>query len=468
MIQRKMIKLHKTSENHRGIFHFAELLFLVLALSFGVNLIACSGEDGADGINGANGRDGLNGINGINGVDGKDGVNGKDGKDGKDAVVNIDSLADAIRKELAIRDSGDNNSQNIIQSLYAEDLEIKTNVYGSFANQYSLMYEEFLYPDDNGDTAMLPMPFPILIANQCDSMVNTCHLEKILIKSWIQGFTDTSTITQVVNPGEEIVVSPMFSFDDEALLALTSPKKVQRHVEAYAFENNQKILFYSVSKTVTIHPMQVFGALEEIFNDTISLYPEVLMPYWFSVFVTPTADSISKMVGEIAKKLPEGKLLVYQKYDADLSIELSLKRVAKAVFEILQSRNIKYIENTGAASIGQRINYPVETLRKKEGICIETAVLFASVLERLGFDAYIVLIPGHAFVGWATEEGGALNDFLETTMIGDANVTFEEANEAGIEEFQNEVLLGNIESGESAVISIKIARNYGILPNNIP
>ena len=361
-------------------------------------------------------------------------------------------------------------TQSVIRTLYAEELEkfSKENIYGAFANQYPMMYEDFSYLTEDGDTSSIPMPFPIAIANLCDSLAHLCNHKKIMLKSWIQGFSDTSTITQVIDSDTAIILSPMFSFNEDMLFALKSPQKVQRHVEVYALENDRKILFYSTSKTITIHPPQVFGTLEEAFTFDIHQSQPILKNYWYSVFVTPNADSISAMVGEIAQKLPNGELLVYQQYSADASVAQSLERVAKAVFEVLQSRNIKYVEETNAASIGQRINYPVETLRKKQGICIETTVLFASILERLGFDVRLILIPGHAFVGWAIEQEGNVLDFVETTMIGDKNSTFAQANESGTEKFSEQKNLGNFESGKASIVMINYARLVGIMPNNIP
>ena len=567
-------------------FQFFNKLLVLIAVALSFCIVACSGADGKDGIAGADGRDGRDGLAGTNGKDGAPGA------DGKDAVVNLDSLADAIRKEIssslwdsvktapnidtvyknlfdqafgeawmdstrqalidslytetyvdsvngelfdkafgkdwmdsvrqtlidslygetyvdsayksrfdssfsetwidsarqALIDSlkqadydslyiklydsvyNDIYSQSVIRTLYAEELEnfSKENIYGAFANQYPMMYEEFFYLTEDGDTSTIPMPFPIAIANLCDSLTQLCNHKRIMLKSWIPGFSDTSTITQVIDPDTAIILSPMFAFNEDMLFALKSPQKVQRHVEVFALENDRKILFYSTSKTITIHPPQVFGLLEEAFAFDIYQSQLILKNYWYSVFVTPNADSISAMVGEIARKLPNGELLVYQQYSADASVAHSLERVAKAVFEVLQSRNIKYVEETNAASIGQRINYPVETLRKKQGICIETAVLFASILERLGFDVCLILIPGHAFVGWAIEQGGNVLDFVETTMIGNKNYTFAQANERGTETFIKQKNLGNFESGESSIVRINYARLGGIMPNNIP
>jgi hypothetical protein len=162
-------------------------------------------------------------------------------------------------------------------------------------------------------------------------------------------------------------------------------------------------------------------------------------------------------------------LKVYQQYEDDESIGQSSVRVASAVFEVLQARGIKYVQNDGAASNGQYVKYVNETLREKQGICIETATLFASVLERLGFKTMLVLIPGHAFVGIFNDETEESTvTFIETTMIGDKNATFAGAVKSANDKYNEQVELGNFSSGDAEVIEIDNARKFGIMPNDIP
>ena len=52
-------------------------------------------------------------------------------------------------------------------------------------------------------------------------------------------------------------------------------------------------------------------------------------------------------------------------------------------------------------------------------------VLFASLLEAISLHPAIVLVPGHAFLGWETWTGAGEWKFLETTLIGTS--TFEQA-----------------------------------------
>lgn len=386
----------------------------------------------------------------------------------------LDSIREVYAQENSDSTSNEERSQNVTGTLYAEDgienLIEKKDIYGAFANQYSLMYKGFSVIDENDKVSAIPMPFPIIVANICDSTNSLCTRKKVMIKSWITDFTDTATVSDVILPDTLIYLSPTFNFNEKALIALTSPKQAQRQIKAYALENDKEILFYSDSKPVTIHPMQIFG------EDTLSIPLEILRN-WLAVWVTPWADSISDIVKEVAKKLPNGKLLVYQPYnefkDSDDPLRTSTWAVINAVFEVLQSRNIKYVQDAGASGlIGQKINYPVETLRKKQGICIETAVLFASVLERLGYYTSIMLIPEHAFVGWLREpkEKPEYNDFdvVETTMIGDKNATFLDANIAGINRYYDPLLDESYAIGNVTNVPIYVMRALGILPNDIP
>ena len=552
---------------------FTSILSVLFVLVLCMCIAACTGADGRDGIAGVDGRDG------------RDGLPGTNGKDGKDAVVNLDSLADAIRKEIssslwdsvktapnidtvyknlfdqafgeawmdstrqalidslygeayvdsineelfdkafgqtwmdsvrqtlidslygetyvdsayksrfdssfseawidsarqALIDSlkqadydslytklydsvyNDIYSQSVIRTLYAED-EGLDEVYGAFANQYSLLYEDVPIPMEDGSMMMLQSPFPIIVSDSCNVLLDQCVRKKVMVKSWVSGFSDTATVTGFVEPNSETNLYLSFKFYDNVLLSVSSARSALRHIEAYALENDRKILFYSESKLLTIHPMQLFG-----FEPGLYLNPQVESYLWgYGVWVTPMADSITAIVSEIAKKLPNGEIKVYQPYYEDVSMAVNSRLVVNAVFLVLQSRNIKYVQNPGAASIGQRTNYPVETLRKKEGICNETATLFASVLERLGFRTRLIFVPGHVFVGWMTDKEGNVIDLIETTMIGDKNATFASANSRGLEEWQEQKDLGNFDSGDAVIVKMEGVRSFGIMPNNIP
>lgn len=457
-------------------------------------LTACSGEDGKDGIAGAKGENGI------------------DGKDGKDAKeVNVDSLAKVLREEItgtlwdslyaepyvdtvykilfdnaygtswmdstrqALIDSlnqanydslykklydsvyTDIYSKNAIRTLDAFVWTSKENIYGAFANQYPLMYKDFAASDGTE----YPMPLSVMVRNTCETgnAKVPCRWKKVLLKSWIEGFSDTASVTGIVNPDTSVVLAPSFKFNNKALLALTAPQSVQFQIRVYALENDQEILFYSSSKATKIYPMQINGGeLVGIANPH----------FWEAVWVTPGMDSISTILNELKGELPDSTVKIYQKYADDESVPYSSRRVAKAIFNVLHKRGIHYVQNNGAGTTAQKINYPIEVLRSRDGLCIETTMLFASILEALGMQALIIEIPGHAFVGWRVEKDSKILDFMETTMLGNPDATADQANLSAQLKYADEVEDGHFESGESRVIDISKAREFGVLPNDIP
>lgn len=437
---------------------------------------------------------------------------GEDGVDGKDAEeVNVDSLANVLREEItgtlwdslyaepyvdtvynilfdnafatawmdsvrnALIDSlkladydslyqklydsvyADIYSQTVIRTMDGWIWSSKDDIYGAFANLYPLMYEDFV--NTKGERS--PQPIGIMARHTCDRS-NTkvqCRWKKVMAKAWIEGFTDTATVTGIVNPDSTILLAPSFHFDNDALLALDAPKSTNIQVRVYALENDHEILFFSTSEPTTVHPMQINGG-ERV---------GVKNREWFkAVWVTPNMDSIPNILDEVAELLPGKSLKVYQKYAEDETMAQSSQRVVKAVFEVLQKRGIKYIENDGAGSQGQKINYPIEVLRSKQAVCNEFSFLVASVLEAIGFEVYIVNIPSHMFIGWDSEGGSKTLGFLETTMLAHEDATFAEAYNSGIDKFAEQQELGNFESGKSSLLFLEDARKYGITPNKIP
>ncbi|MCQ2055497.1 MAG: hypothetical protein MJY82_09450 [Fibrobacter sp.] len=469
----------------------------VFLMAATISITACSGDNGADGVNG---------------TDGVNGVDGKDGKDGKNATeVNVDSLAQILREEItgtlwdslyaepyvdtvyqilfdnafadawmdsvreALVDSlleadfdslygklydsvyNDIYTQSVIRTLDASLWTYKENIYGAFANQYSLMYKDF--KNSNGE--LYPIPVSIYTRNTCEKGSKVpCRWKKIEFRTWIEDFTDTSSVTEIVNPDDAKVIAANLTFNKEKLLKLTTPEQSQIQVRAYALENDREILFFSKSAAVTIHPMQTNGGeLKGVKNRSM----------WDAVWVTPNMDSIPDLLDEIAATLPDTLLLAYQLYSEDETIAQSSERVVDAVFKVLQKRGIKYIENNGSGSTAQKINYPIEVLRSKQAVCNEYSFLFASILEAIGFDVVLVKTTTHMFVGWkADKSADNTYGFVETTLLTYPDATFDQAYNSAVEKYNSEVEAGNFESGDTEIISIKDARKYGIMPNDIP
>lgn len=104
-----------------------------------------------------------------------------------------------------------------------------------------------------------------------------------------------------------------------------------------------------------------------------------------------------------------------------------------ALWNVLQRRGVQYssigdatLPATGS-TFSQHIRRVGETLATSEANCIDGATLYASFLRAVGIDSFIILVPGHAYLGYflepaSTEQGDRAATFLETTMIGNEDL----------------------------------------------
>jgi hypothetical protein len=109
------------------------------------------------------------------------------------------------------------------------------------------------------------------------------------------------------------------------------------------------------------------------------------------------------------------------------------------VYQALREFEITYINSVidygaGAGQFTQRTRLPRESLALKAANCIDGTVLMASLMEGASLNPAIVLVPGHAFVGWETWRASDDWGYMETTMIGTND--FEAAWQSGQKQFE--------------------------------
>jgi hypothetical protein len=150
----------------------------------------------------------------------------------------------------------------------------------------------------------------------------------------------------------------------------------------------------------------------------------------------------------------------------------------RAVWNALEAHGLRYAAGDPALSRGpslysQRVRLLAESWAERRANCIDSSVLIASVLERIGIRSFIVLVPQHAFVGFYAGENKRRPEFLETTLLGTeaqhlprgAASSFDAARAAGRLRF-NRVAnrLDKAHRPDYALIDIETARAYGIVP----
>jgi hypothetical protein len=91
-------------------------------------------------------------------------------------------------------------------------------------------------------------------------------------------------------------------------------------------------------------------------------------------------------------------------------------------------------------------------------MCVESTVIMASAIERLGMRPYVVFTPGHVFLGVATDERASAIEYWETSDLNGASGT--QANVHGDAEFAQASQAGSI----LRTLDIQATRAQGILP----
>jgi len=364
-----------------------------------------------------------------------------------------DSLYDALYDEVY----ADLSARDVQKNVFAYTYYTKSAFNGAFANQYSLMYKNYV-----NTTSNKPLPVPVAVSLQNSGK----QWYSVSIKSWVDGFSDTGSVQVLLNTNKDTITGPKITFNPQKLLALDAPAQASLQIRAYALAYGKEVPLLSDSRVVEIHPMQVYG------SELAGIFPENRL-MWRSVFVTPNMDSIQNLHDGISAKLKTlggtGSILGYQKGNFG-SIANAVDAQVQAVYEVLREKGILYVNNSNAGSPGQKIKYPIEVLRSKNANCIEGTILFAAILESMSLQPAIVEIPGHAFLAWRTSEDGSVYDYLETTVAWGANpATYSYAKTSGATEFAEhfDADYTPIDDG-SLIIDISNARKLGIRPNAIP
>lgn len=94
-----------------------------------------------------------------------------------------------------------------------------------------------------------------------------------------------------------------------------------------------------------------------------------------------------------------------------------------AIWDALDRHGIRYSGanpalERGPHSYSQRVRSLAQTWDDRTANCIDGSVLIASVLQRIGVRSFLVLVPGHAFIGFYTDADAQHAAYLETTLLG--------------------------------------------------
>jgi len=97
-----------------------------------------------------------------------------------------------------------------------------------------------------------------------------------------------------------------------------------------------------------------------------------------------------------------------------------------AIWTVFQKKGIKYSSITRSSGESEKVTSQTvrpmsESLKAVQANCVDGSVLFASVLRKIDMDPFLVLVPGHCFLGFYLDAEHKDFEVLETTMLGETN-----------------------------------------------
>lgn len=273
---------------------------------------------------------------------------------------------------------------------------------------------------------------------------------KIELSAQLEEYSSVGSNSVVIAPGETREFGMSLVYDDE-FYRIEESKFATMRIEA----KNSNETIYSDSETVQLQKATVYSPPDG---------SEDLLAVW----VTYNDPCIEEFISEAKKFAPDGEFRAYQRDDLEIRDELA------AVFYALRYQNVSYVSSVlsttdaSGTSYNQDIRLPYQSLKYKQMNCVEGAVLYSAILEKLEYETAVAFMPGHAFVlvrsksaGWGSLFFG--NMFgemdgewiaIETTDTGDESATFESA-----------VREGGQYLGEGAkIINVHAALTSGVVP----
>ncbi len=142
------------------------------------------------------------------------------------------------------------------------------------------------------------------------------------------------------------------------------------------------------------------------------------LSFMFAAYVNEEHPLLDKLRNEALAARIVNDFKGYQAHDPK-----DVEQQVYAIWNVLQRRGVKYSSITTVPSsspniTSQHVRLLDQSLENAQANCVDGSVLFASALRQIGIHSYLVLVPGHCFVAFATDEEDKTLEGLETTMIG--------------------------------------------------
>lgn len=173
--------------------------------------------------------------------------------------------------------------------------------------------------------------------------------------------------------------------------------------------DNQTMSYRSISECVYVY-----------YDEETQSFVDV--SYNFAAYVNEDNPSIDELLGDA---LDDGIVSQYKGYQG------SEQEVVDEVFSLwyhMQSLGVKYssITNTSNPSQqvwSQNVRFFDDVLSNGQANCVDGSAFLSSILLKVGIDPFLVLVPGHMYMGFYAKPNQSAPYLIETTRIGVVDIT---------------------------------------------
>lgn len=275
--------------------------------------------------------------------------------------------------------------------------------------------------DERNATRLEPIASVLQVDLEVPSEVNYSllhnarrFLDKLTLSKLVEHALDEVSVMVDLNVGdtslpfrhtETLLTEPQKVLADDVRLPLTAPllRSLRERIQStlYVRVEWDKRVAFEQTRSVTLLPV------DEWFDDT-QKNP------WLPSFVLPRDPAIARIISAARRYLvtlqddPNAGFDGYQSVDNTLDDPSeSIDRQVQAIWTTLvHEYRLLYINPPPAySSRNQRLRTPSEIIASSSGTCVDLALLLAACLEYIDIHPVIVLLTGHAFVGyWRSDE----------------------------------------------------------------
>lgn len=251
----------------------------------------------------------------------------------------------------------------------------------------------------------------------CEIKNNSPQTRRVCVTSFIEGYTARAIDTVEIAAGQAWQITQLPTLFPERIRDLNELTRAMLNILVDDLDGKVEL-----QKTEPLWLLSQNSAPLYVRDPTTNAWNNLTR--YLGAFVTPNAPSIMAFLRKAAARHPQQQLFGYQ---ADRAVEPQVR----AIFDALKAdANITYVNSTinfnpEQSARTQRVRLPRQSLAEQQANCIDGVLLFASLLEAASLNPALIIIPGHALVGWESAKQSGQWDYLETTKLGEG--TFDEA-----------------------------------------